>query len=96
MVSDGSLQLIPGAVPQLVHLAQDEAVLFFCVGLALVCTILQLQLLCTDTTLNMPFKLADMQGKLLWLSSMYAPDISQCKSQSLMQVAVAMGTSSFP
>ncbi len=45
VIPDGGLQLIPGAVAQLVRLAQNEAVLFFCVRLALVGTILQLQLL---------------------------------------------------
>ena len=45
VIPDGGLQLIPGAVPQLVRLAQNEAVLFFRVGLALVGTVLQLQLL---------------------------------------------------
>ena len=45
MVSDGGFQLIPLSVPQQVHLTQDEAVLFFCVGLALVGTILKLELL---------------------------------------------------
>ncbi len=45
VIPDGSLQLIPGAVPQLVRLAQNEPVLFSRVGLALVGAVLQLQLL---------------------------------------------------
>ena len=45
VVPNGSLELVPLAVAQLVHLAQNEAVLLLCVGLALVGTILQLQLL---------------------------------------------------
>lgn len=45
VIPDGSLQLIPGAIAQLVRLAQNEAVLFFRVCLALVGTVLQLQLL---------------------------------------------------
>lgn len=45
VVSNGSLQLVPLPIAQQVHLAQDEPVLFFRVGLALVGTILQLQLL---------------------------------------------------
>ena len=45
VVSDGGLQLIPLSIAQQVHLAQNEAVLFFCVGLTLVGAILKLQLL---------------------------------------------------
>lgn len=45
VVSDGSLEFVPLAVAQLVYLAQNEAVLLLCVGLALVGTVLQLQLL---------------------------------------------------
>ena len=45
VVSDGSLELVPLAIAQLMNLAQNEAVLLLCVGLALVGTVLQLQLL---------------------------------------------------
>lgn len=45
VIPNRSLQLVPLPIAQQVHLAQDEPVLFLCVGLALVCAILQLQLL---------------------------------------------------
>ena len=45
VIPNCSLQLVPLAVAQQVHLAQNEAILFFCVGLALVGAVLQLQLL---------------------------------------------------
>ena len=45
VIPNCSLQLVPLAVAQQVHLTQNEAILFFCVGLALVGAVLQLQLL---------------------------------------------------
>lgn len=45
MIPNGGLQLVPLPIAQQVDLTQNEPVLFFCVGLALVGTILQLQLL---------------------------------------------------
>ena len=52
VIPNGSLQLIPGSVAQLVNLAQNESVLLLCVGLALVGAILQLQLLQSNTILS--------------------------------------------
>lgn len=45
VVPNGSLELVPLPIAQLVHLAQNEAILLLCVCFPFVGTVLQLQLL---------------------------------------------------